>query len=275
MKQIKKQLGFITRGLRGIINNNFENIPEINLGIKSFSIGKSVEDRDIYAYKIGNGSTKVAFGGGIHGNEVGTVKFIKQLINFIYNNQEKYTDYTFYFIPVINPDGFEIGRNNPNYFGGGNVGRFNAYNVDLNKNFPTKSFQKYSVWSRGDNYTESKKIFAGEFGGSEPETQALISFLKDKNIKFFFNYHSCGADVQANQVSPSEEMNKIYAKVAGFNYWTEEQWKKLGQTGTLKEWCEENQIAFSEIENPSRWGSSWDIQEKAIEAVLEFLVSNN
>jgi predicted deacylase len=272
MKIIKRKLGYFYRGIKGFFGDKVEKIPQIPKEIHSIKIGESVNGKNIWAYKIGEGQIKFAFGGGIHGNEVGTVKFIKQLVNFIYLNKDNYKDFTFYFIPIINPDGYEIGIANPDYFHGGNIGRFNANNVDLNKNFPTKSFNKYSVWSRGDSYTESKKVYCGEYGGSEPENNALTRFLLDNKVQIFFNYHSSGGDVQANQIPLSVELNKIYSQACKFGNWPEEEWKKLGQTGTAKEWCEENNIAFSEIENTGRWGSDWERQKPAIVAILKYLV---
>jgi len=271
MKSIKSKMGFIYRGIIGFLQNKFEKVPKISDDAERIKIGESVKKRLIYAYRIGDGKIKFCFGGGTHGDEVGTVKFIHHLINYIYNHRENYKDFSFYFIPVINPDGYEIGKNNPDYFNGGRIGRFNANNVDLNKNFPTKSFKKYSFWSRGDNYTESVKIFAGEYGGSEPETKAVTNFLKDNNIKYFFNYHSAGGDVQPNLIEPSDELNRIYANEINFGFLTEEKWQSLDQTGTPKEWCEENSIVFSEIENSVRWGSDWKRQKSGVEKVLEYL----
>jgi hypothetical protein len=273
MKKLKERLGFLYRGIIGFLQNKFEFTPQVPNDIEKFKIGESVSKQDIYAYKINNGKIKFAFGGGIHGNEVGTVKLVKHLINFINHNKEKYEGFSFYFIPIINPDGYKIGLQNPDYFGGGNIGRFNENNVDLNKSFPTKSFKQYSVWSRGDNYSESVKVYCGEKGGDQPETKALINFLQKEKIQIFFNYHSAGGDVQANRNELSIKLNQIYSEAARFSNWTEEDWRALGQTGTLKEWTEENNIAFSEIENTVRWGSDWKNHKNSILKILEYLQS--
>lgn len=270
MQNLKSKLGTLARAVRGYLDS-YERAPDIPALFEQLIIGKTIKDESILAYKLGTGTTKVLFSGGIHGNEVGTVKFIKHLACFLGEHYCDYPDLSFYLVPLINPDGYELGISNPDYFGGGNIGRFNARGVDLNKNFPTKDFKSQSVWSRGDNYTESVAVNAGESGGSEPETQALIGLIRNEGIQFFINYHSCGGDIQSNLVSGSHELCQVYAAEAHFRLWEESEWKALGQTGTPKVWCEENSIKFAEIENTVRWGSDWNRQSAAITKVLPLL----
>jgi len=51
----------------------------------------------------------------------------------------------------------------------------------------------------------------------------------------------------------------------------DDDWEKIGQTGTAKDWCDDWGISFVEVEGSTRYGSDWKIQKPAIEAVLKYL----
>ena len=70
------------------------------------------------------------------------------------------------FIPCLNPDGMQLGQ------------RTNANVVDLNRNFPTKSWGE----NHGDNATcddAETAYYGGTSGGSEIETQFLIDTIRE------------------------------------------------------------------------------------------------
>lgn len=96
-----------------------------------------------------------------------------------------------YFVPCVNPDGYEYNRStNPN--GGGmwrknrrkNSG--NSFGVDLNRNYPFE-------WGN-DNSGSSPNIFSETYRGpspaSEPEIRAMIAFCKKHNFVLADNYHT-------------------------------------------------------------------------------------
>ncbi|MFH1308408.1 MAG: M14 family metallopeptidase, partial [Patescibacteria group bacterium] len=196
---------------------------------------------------------------------MGTVKLAYSLINWLNGKEELKKTFTFYIIPCLNKEGYSQALNNPDYFNGGKIGRFNDNNVDLNRNFPTPSFKKESIYSFGKNYGEKELVYCGEYGGSEPEIKALINFIKNKNIKVAYFFHNAGKDVMGNKDYLSQKLVKLYSKKAGFRFVSDEEWQKMGQTGTAKEWCEINNVAYIEIEGSNRWGNDWKIQKKAIE----------
>ncbi len=236
--------------------------------IPIMKIGNTIKNVPINYYKIGGGKLKIIFISAMHGNETGTVKLAHKLINFLFENRKKYPEFTFYIIPCLNPDGYGKALKNSDYFNGGRIGRFNDNDVDLNRNFNTPSFKKESVWLSGKNYSNKETVYCGEFGDSEPETKALTDFIKKENIKVLFSFHNAGRDVMGNKVHPSQKLVEIYAKKCKFKIFSEEEWTKLEQSGTLKEWCEENSVAYVEIEGSTRWGSDWKIQKPAVEATL-------
>lgn len=177
LNKIKRKLGYIKRGVHGYWQNKIDKFAPVPNGFVSFEIGKSVKGAEIRCFKIGNGKQKLLHVFGIHGNEIGTVKLGHRFLKWASENVNKINNFTLYIVPCLNPDGLNLARKQPDYFAGGKTGRLNANNVDLNRNFETKSFQKESVWNFGKNFSEQSKVYCGERGNSEPETKALTSFI--------------------------------------------------------------------------------------------------
>ncbi len=275
IKMLRTKVGFYKRGLVGFWQNKFEPYVEVPQNIEKFVFGESAEGREIFCYKIGQGAVPVLFVSSIHGNEVGTIKLAHRLLNWLNQDSGKYNQFSFYIIPVFNPDGHHIAKHNPNYFGGGRKGRFNGHNVDLNRNFPTPSFQSNSFWGIGKNYSEKINVFCGEFGGSEPEIQGLIKFIQEKQIKFYFAFHSMGAGVMGNNQPLAQELMDVFAKASGYTKEGLGDWVNLKQTGTAKEWCDIHSINYLEIEGRYRYSPDWPAHKKGIEAVLEKLANTS
>lgn len=236
-----------------------------------FLIGSSHLNKAIQCFQIGTGDQKILFIAGIHGNEVGTTKLAYKLIQWLYIHQSEFSNATFYVIPALNPDGYAQAVKNKDLLNGGRVGRFNSKNVDLNRNFDTPSFQKNSLWSFGKKYRNNVKVNCGETGNSEPETQAIIRFISENNIKCIFSFHNVGADVLSAKDVISTKVGDIYSKEAHLRVMNENEWLNLKQTGTFKEWCELKGIPFLEIETTKRWGSDWKRQLPAIKASIAYL----
>ncbi len=271
LKNFKKKAGYIWRGILGLMINKLEKIPTIDNKIKKIIIGSSVKSVSIDCYEIGKGITKIIFISAIHGNETGTVKLAHYIIDYLEKRNDFKDKFTFYIIPCLNPDGYREALKNPDYFNGGRVGRLNSNKVDLNRNFPTSEFKKESIYSFGKNYQEKEKVYCGEYGGSEPEIRALVDFVKNKNIKAAYFFHNTGKDVMGNKNELSQKLVKLYSQKTGFRFVSDEEWQKMEQTGTAKEWCEINSIAYVEVEGSSRWGNDWKKQKDAIRATFEYL----
>lgn len=120
-------------------------------------VGHSVEGRNINLLKIGNGKTKVLAWSQMHGDEPTATMALLDLMNFMlandeFNNLRKLIlDKTsFYFIPMLNPDGAE------------RFTRRNAVGIDLNRDASRLQF---------------------------PESQALNAVRDSLNPEFGFNLH--------------------------------------------------------------------------------------
>ena len=88
------------------------------------TIGYSVENRPIYAIKIGTGITKVLLWSQMHGNESTTTKAIFDVLNVFYESDfldDILKSCSLVFIPILNPDGAHA------------YTRLNANQVDLNR----------------------------------------------------------------------------------------------------------------------------------------------
>lgn len=250
---------------------NLETAPLISQDIPKVVIGKTRQGRAIHAFHFGTGPTTIVFGSGIHGNEVGTVKLAHHLIRWLATNYNRFPNLSIFIIPTINPDGFALAQQSPDYADGGRLGRFNAQQVDLNRNFPTPSFQKYSVWNRGKEYSETAKVYCGEAGGSEPEIQAIVQLCTKISPALLMFFHSVGPDITINTVANSDNYAKIVAQHTGYPIYSDAAWKQLGQTGTAKEWTELLNVSFLEIELSTRYGSHWTKLKPALSDCLNTL----
>jgi carboxypeptidase T len=97
-----------------------------------------------------------------------------------------------WFIPVVNPDGYVHNQTtNPN---GGGMWRKNrrnnggSFGVDLNRNYGP--FYMWNAANGGSSTSPSSETYRGIEPFSEPETQTIDNFLRGRNIKAAYNYHT-------------------------------------------------------------------------------------
>lgn len=171
-------------------------------------IGSSVEGREIVAETIGTGGDNLLFVGGIHGGyEWNSILLAYEMIDYFKNNTDAIPEnVTIHIIPSLNPDGlflatglegeFTADEITSNAMHTSGAGRFNANDVDLNRNFDCK-WAPESTW-RG------KVVSAGTEAFSEPEAQALRDYVAKTSPKAVVFWHS-----QANNVYASECENGV------------------------------------------------------------------
>ena len=68
----------------------------------------SNEKLPIRHFTLGNGSKQVVVTGGQHANEIITVTFIIELMNYLSKNNIVFEDLTIHFIPMLNPEGYVV-----------------------------------------------------------------------------------------------------------------------------------------------------------------------
>lgn len=186
-----------------------------------FSIGKSVEGRDIYVIPVGRGANTAVFAAAFHALEYLTaaalLEFAKQ-----YRSMRGYLDdIRVFFIPMINPDGVEIATHGLDpknelhrelirccgiidYRG---TWQANARGVDINHNFDADWQPIY------DKPAPSR--WGGRYPGSEPETQALIQFLDGLKPQLFIAFHSQGKEIYYDFNGMESKRSKAIAEKMG------------------------------------------------------------
>ncbi|XP_061382022.1 carboxypeptidase D-like isoform X2 [Danaus plexippus] len=158
---------------------------------KSYSIGKSVEDRQLLVLQISEDVKQVhperpafKYVANMHGDEsVGRelVIYLAQYLLLNYGTDDRITKLVnttdIHLMPSLNPDGFEASKEgeceSPNDY----RGRSNAKGVDLNRDFPDQ-FDKIKV--------NVEEYF---FGGRQPETIALMKWVMSKQFTLSGNLH--------------------------------------------------------------------------------------
>lgn len=175
------------------------------------------------AYYFGNGGTTVMYTGAIHGNEYSTYALMQAWIQELEANARSIPkNKTIVVVPQVNPDGFASGS------------RYNARNVDLNRNFATGDWRK-------DITTVNNTPFKGGGGKvamSEKETQALAGFASRTRPALILSYHSIGGVVAANQAGRSSALAAQYASQAGYANVTgnSDNTFEYSVTGTADDW---------------------------------------
>lgn len=111
---------------RYITLNDIEPIlQEWNTDSRLQVIGKSVQGRPIYSFKIGTGKIRILMWSQMHGNESTTTKALFDFLNLLQSGSDfgknLMRDFTFCCLPMVNPDGAQAWT------------RENANNVDLNR----------------------------------------------------------------------------------------------------------------------------------------------
>nr|XP_060612855.1 carboxypeptidase D [Anolis sagrei ordinatus] len=145
-----------------------------------YSVGKSVEQRELYAMEISDnpgvhepGEPEFKYVGNMHGNEVVGRELLLNLIEFLcrnYGTDPEVTDLVqktrIHIMPSMNPDGYEKAHEGD---ASGVVGRNNSNNYDLNRNFPDQ--------------------FVNITDPLQPETIAVMSWLKSYPFVLSANLH--------------------------------------------------------------------------------------
>ena len=124
-------------------------------------IGHSVQGRPITAWHLGEiGKPKVLLVSAMHGNEAAPRQILTSL-----RDGRPILGVDLWVLPTYNPDGVAAHT------------RKNAHGVDLNRNFPYH-------WADLDGSYES-----GPRAGSEPETRAVMGFLKKIKPRWIVSFH--------------------------------------------------------------------------------------
>jgi hypothetical protein len=242
-------------------------------------IGKSVKDRDIEAYTYGNGATHLLFVGGIHGGyEWNSVLLAYEFIDYFNEKIEEIPEnIKITIIPSLNPDGiYEVVKKEGRFSltdipeGSFPDARFNANNVDLNRNFDCK-WQPESTW-RGNPVSAGSEVF------SEPEARAIRDFVLENNPQAVVFWHS-----QANTVYASECENGIlpetidimnaYADASGYN--KVESFDAYEVSGDAEGWLASINIPAITVELETHETIEWERNLLGTKALFRYYENQN
>jgi len=226
-------------------------------------IGFSVAGRPIDAYTFGSGEREYLIVAGIHGGYEGnTIALANELITYINENPSAIpADVTLYIIRNMNPDG--EARDN------GVDGRVNNNGVDLNRNFPSHNWK--ADWDRNGCWIY-RPTTGGPYAASEPETRAVINFIRNHQFNAMISYHSAALGVFPGGVpweEPSKRLAKALAKATGYPYPPID--TGCEYTGTLADWAVENDVgAAVDMELSTHKYSDFKENLKALKVLFNF-----
>lgn len=239
------------------------------------AIGTSVEGRDILSYTYGEGDTHLLFVGGVHGGyEWNSVLLAYKFLDYLDENSDVIPDtMRVTVIPSLNPDGVFKVIGVEGSFSALEAppteatvpGRFNANEVDLNRNFDCK-WQPTSSW-RGN------VVSAGTAPFSEPEARALRDFVLAEEPDAVIFWHS-----QANAVYASEceegilpetiTLMNTYANTAG--YPAVDSFDAYEVTGDAEGWLASIGIPAVTVELSTHETIEWEKNLAGIQALFNY-----
>jgi hypothetical protein len=116
--------------------------------------------------------------GGIHGDEYSSISIMFKWMSLLQQNGGN--DYSWRFLPAVNPDGLLDGQ----------AIRQNASGVDLNRNFPSQDWDATALDYWRNNTGENPRRYPGEEAASEPEVRWIIEQIEKFNPAVIVSVHA-------------------------------------------------------------------------------------
>ncbi len=241
-------------------------------------IGKSVEGRNIIAYNYnysGDKDAQVLFVGGIHGGyEWNTVLVAYQLMDYLKANPAVIpSNVKVTVIPALNPDGLNKVVGKEGRFTAADLpraearvaGRFNANEVDLNRNFDC-DWQATGKW-------QNKTVSGGHVPFSEPESRAFRDYVETHNLSAVVAWYSAAGGVFAsnchNGILPeTSNLTTLYARASGYSAY--ESFDFYAVTGDMVNWLAKEGIPAISVLLTNHEDTEWTKNRAGIEALLKY-----
>lgn len=252
------------------IGDGAEPLPEVIDETKTV-FGRSADGNDLTAYHFGSGDTEVLFVGGVHGGYSWNTSLVAyELMDYLEANEDVIpANVKVSVIPVLNPDGLEkvtgkLGEFSPSDVTGNTTeGRFNANDVDLNRNFDCE-WQEKGTW-------QNKTVSGGSAPFSEPEADAMRGYIESREPAAVVTWYSAAGGVYSssckNGVSQeTKELTNIYAKASGYKAFEEFDYYAI--TGDMVNWLAKEGVPAISVLLTNHTDTEWNKNVKGIEAVL-------
>lgn len=240
-------------------------------------IGQSVEKRNIEVYTYGNGGRHILFVGGIHGG----YEWNSSLLSYRFMDHLKENpdfvpqNLTISVIPTLNPDALFSVVKKEGKFQISDIpkdadlsyARFNARDVDLNRNFACK-WQATSVW-------RDEEVSAGTEAFSEPEARAIRDFVLEKDPLAVVFWHSQSNAVYASEceegvLSETTDIMNAYSNAS--DYKAIEVFDAYPITGDAEGWIASIGIPAITVELETHETIEWERNLKGIKAIFEYYI---
>ena len=239
-------------------------------------IGTSVDGNDIVAYHFGTGDTELLFIGGVHGGySWNTAELGFELVDYLEANPEAVPDnVAITVIPVLNPDGLKKAVGTDGRFDAKDAlavsdatrvaGRFNADEVDLNRNFDCE-WKSTGTW-------QSRQVSGGEAPFSEPEAAAIRDYVETYEPVAAVVWFSAEGKVYPSACggTPSKasvELAATFATAAGYPAAAE--FNAYAITGDMVNWMADQGIPAISVLLSDHKNSEWTKNKAGVEAVLK------
>ena len=261
-------------------NTEDEIVDDVSKNKTETIIGKSVENKDIVAYHFSSEKegaeidTKVLFIGGIHGGYSWNTSLVAyEMISYLKDNNEKIpANVEVTIIPSMNIDGLSKVVDTNGSFSKSDVkateaekveARFNANNVDLNRNFDCQ-WQEKSTW-------QNKEVSGGSSAFSEPESKAIESYVNSYGPDAVVVWYSAGGGVFASScnngvLDETKTLTNLYAKASGYKAYESFNFYEI--TGDMVNWLAKKNIPAISVLMTSHTDTEWSKNLRGIEAIL-------
>lgn len=243
-------------------------------------IGKSVEGRDIEVWTYGKEDARVhlLFVGGIHGGyEWNSVLLAYKFMDYLEENSDAIPileNLKISVIPSANPDGVYnvVGKEGrftisdlPTTTQVNGTGRFNANDVDLNRNFDCK-WKPTSTW-------KNNIVSAGTETFSEPEARAIRDFVLTNDIGAAIFWHSQSNAVYASQcekgiLPQTLSIMNAYSQASGYE--AIESFDSYEISGDAEGWLASINISAITVELKTHETIEWEQNLAGIKALFEY-----
>ncbi|MCP4418788.1 MAG: hypothetical protein GY805_19400 [Chloroflexi bacterium] len=223
------------------------------------TIGTSAGQRPIVSYRFGFGSRTIILVGGIHGGyEWNSIALAYEMIDYFLADPDAIpANISLFIIPSANPDGQFLVTGTDGRFTPQDVaanirpGRFNANQVDLNRNWDCE-WQAEAVWG-------STVVSGGSNPFSEPETAALATFFLREKPEVVLFWHSKADGIFAAGCGdphlPSLEISEIYGRSSGYR--VHESFTAYAVSGDASDWLATQNIPSFTVELKTRSQTDW------------------
>lgn len=155
---------------------------------------KTIKNNNIELIGQNSNKGKILIIGAIHGDEPQGEFLIENFLEGFPDFNEK-----FLFIPCLNPDGYDLET------------RTNANSVDINRNFPTKNWEKTSTLDTSGN---KNRYWGGEKPASEIETEFVINTVEKYSPSLIITLHTPFKVV--NYDGDAKEISQKIADIFGY-----------------------------------------------------------